>query len=426
MSGQRFLRDDKGSIAITAALTLLAVVAMLGGAVDYTSAVRVRSRFESYADAAVLAAVGSAARSLTAEQAKLQAERTFRDSLPADLAPSLSGVNAVVSDVGGERNVTLTYNATYTTWFMGMVGFNQLPVAGVVNGRGTTPLYSDFYLLLDNSPSMGLGATQTDMDKLNGAVGCAFGCHVLGSTSDNYSVAKSIGANMRIDVVRTATQSLMDTALATQSMPAQYRMAIYTFGPTGRQERLTELFALSSNLNAAKTAANGIDIMALDFDGVKGYAMTNFDEKFATLSTRIGTPGDGRTAATPQKVVYFVSDGVADWSSAACNGPLATGWDPDLAANFPRCFEPVKLQLCDDFKRRGIKVAVLHTVYLPLSPGVNEAYDAFVAPMASRLAPAMQACASEGLYFPVQPNQGIEAAMHALFIKAARTVSLTR
>lgn len=420
-----FLTDRQGSISIVLALALLAIVAMLGGAVDYTSASRVRTRLESYADAAVLSAVGAASRSLTAEQARLHAERVFRESLPSDIAPTLAGVSAVVSEVAGERSVTLTFNANYTTWFMGMAGFTQFPISGSVTGRGTTPLYSDFFLLLDNSPSMGLGATQTDMDRLKAsAAGCAFGCHIVGSTTDNYSIARSMGLNMRIDVVRTATQSLMDTALSTQLMPAQFRMAIYTFGPTGRQERLTELFAPSSNLTAAKTAANGIDLMALEFDGVKGYSLTNFEEKFNALASRIGVVGDGRTAGTPQKVVYFVSDGVADWNSSTCAGAQGTGWDPDLAVNFPRCFEPMKLQLCDNLKRRGIKVAVLHTVYLPM-PGEGT-YDAFVAPMADRVAPAMQACASEGLYFAVEPGHGIEAAMKALFLKAARAVSLTR
>jgi hypothetical protein len=216
----------------------------------------------------------------------------------------------------------------------------------------------------------------------------------------------------------------MDTASSMQVVPGQYRMALYTFGATARNERLTELFAPSSNLPAAKAAAGGIELMAMETWGTKGYAVTNFEEKFTALNAKIGTPGDGRTAANPQKLVYLVSDGVADWNSMACTGPLATGTDVDTGADFPRCFEPMKLQLCENLKQRGIKVAVLHTLYLPMAG--DGTYDAFVAPMAHRIAPAMQACASEGLYFPVQPTQGISEAMQALFIKAAGKVSLTR
>jgi len=420
-----FFKDEGGNIAITAALTLLGVVSMLGGAVDYTSAMRVRSQFNSYADAAVLSAVGTSARSLTAEQAKQQTERMFRDSLPTDLAPSLGTAAAVVTDNGGERSITLNYSANYTTFFMGIAGVNQLNIGGSVTGRGSTPLYTDFYLLLDNSPSMGLGATQTDMDTLKASpAACAFGCHVLSDSNDTYRIARSLGVNLRVDVVRTATQSLMDTAASMQVVPGQYRMALYTFGATARNERLTELFATSSNLTAAKAAAGGIELMAMETWGTKGYATTNFDEKLTGLNGKIGPPGDGRTADKPQKLVYLVSDGVADWNSMACSGPLATGTDVDTGANFPRCFEPMRQHLCDNLKQRGIKIAVLHTAYLPM-PGEG-AYDAFVAPMADRISTSMQACASEGLYFQVQPTQGIAEAMQALFIKAAGKVSLTR
>jgi hypothetical protein len=41
------------------------------------------------------------------------------------------------------------------------------------------PLYIDFYLLLDNSPSMGVGATPADVAKMvnNTPDACAFACH---------------------------------------------------------------------------------------------------------------------------------------------------------------------------------------------------------------------------------------------------------
>lgn len=420
-----FFRDERGNIAITAAFTLLSMVTILGGGVDYTSAARVRSQLNSYADAAVLAAVGTSARSLTAEQAKAQTERVFRDSLPSDVGPLLTAANAIVTDSAGERSITLDYRANYKTTFMGIAGLNQLSLGGSVTARGSTPLYTDFYLLLDNSPSMGLGATQSDMDTLKASpAGCAFGCHVLSDSNDTYRIARSLGVNLRVDVVRTATQSLMDTAASMQVVPGQYRMALYTFGATARNERLTELFAPSSNLPAAKVAANGIELMAMENWGTKGYAATNFDEKLRALNSKIGPPGDGRTAEKPQKLVYIVSDGVADWNSPSCSGPLATGYDIDARTSFPRCFEPMNLHLCDSFKKRGVKIAVLHTAYLPM-PGEG-AYDAFVAPMADRIGASMQACASEGLYFLVQPTQGITEAMHALFVKAAGKVSLTR
>jgi len=70
--------------------------------------------------------------------------------------------------------------------------------------------YVYFYLLLDNSPSMGVGATTTDITKMvnNTPDQCAFACHDLSTiTNDYYSKAKTLGVQMRIDVVRSATHS---------------------------------------------------------------------------------------------------------------------------------------------------------------------------------------------------------------------------
>ena len=67
----------------------------------------------------------------------------------------------------------------------------------------------------------------------------------------------------RIDVLRTATQQLMDTAAATQTYTSQFRMAIYDFGASASTAGLRTLFALSSSLTSAKTAAGNIDLMTV-------------------------------------------------------------------------------------------------------------------------------------------------------------------
>src|SRR6202035_4148007 len=99
------------------------------------------------------------------------------------------------------------------------------------------------YLLLDNSPSMGVGATPTDVSALVSATSaasfspnqnCAFACHDLnsGATDNFYALAKTLGVNTRLDVLRLATQNLMSTASSPsyQVYPNQFRMAIYDFG----------------------------------------------------------------------------------------------------------------------------------------------------------------------------------------------------
>ncbi len=80
--------------------------------------------------------------------------------------------------------------------------------------------------------------------------------------------------------------------------------------------------------------------------------------------------------------------------------------------------------LCDEIKAKNILIAALYTTYYPIPD--NAAYNAEVAPIASKIAPAMQACASPGLYFEVSPSQGITEAMEALLDRAVQQAHLRR
>jgi hypothetical protein len=250
---------------------------------------------------------------------------------------------------------------------------------------------------------------------------CAFACHDLAAApNDYYTLAKKLKVTMRIDVVRTATQQLMDTATALQTLPSQYRMAIYTFGKTAATAGLTTIASLSSNLSTAKTLAASIDLMTVVGQNQNNDQDTNYDSIFPALNSAITAPGPG-TKNSPQKVVFFVSDGVADEAnSSSCSQPTTGG----------RCQEPINVALCTAMKNRGIFVAVLYTTYLPLPTndpnGQKSWYGKWIAPFSSKIATNMQACASPGLYFEVSPTQGISSALQALFQKAVASARLTK
>jgi hypothetical protein len=75
-------------------------------------------------------------------------------------------------------------------------------------------------------------------------------------------------------------------------------------------------------------------------------------------------------------------------------------------------------------KDRGVLIAVLYTTYLPLP--TNSWYNTCIKPFSSQISPAMQSCASPGLFFEVSPTQGISDAMTALFQNAVMTARLTK
>jgi hypothetical protein len=322
-----------------------------------------------------------------------------------------------VTKTGGVVTSTVTFSANVPTMFLGVMGKSAMTVTGTSVSTAKMPLYIDFYLLLDNSPSMGVGATPADVTKMvNGTSDkCAFACHDLNNANNYYNLAQTLGVTTRIDVLRTATQSLMDTAAATQTYSNQFRMAIYDFGASAGTAGLRALFALSSSLTSARTAAGNIDLMTVQGQNQNNDQDTNFTGIFPQINNAISAPGAG-TSAAPLKYLFFVSDGVADENNAACLKPKS---------GTARCQSPINPALCTTIKDRGIKIAVLYTTYLALP--TNPWYMTWIDPFNqgpygpspnSQIAQNMEACASPDLYFEVSPTQGISEAMNALFQKA--------
>jgi len=427
---RKFCRDKCGNIAITFALASMPILLAAGAAVDYSLANRTKAALDSYADAAVISAVNQAAMSLTDSGAQTFATNQFNAQATTLKKGSVSNVTVNVATSGNTRTATLTYMASVPTAFMGMVSVNTIPIGGSATAASATPTYIDFYLLLDNTPSMGVGATPADVTKMvnNTPDQCAFACHQMDiSPNDYYGLAKSLGVTTRIDVVRSATQQLMDTATSDQVVSSQFRMAIYTFGASAANAGLTKIFSLSSSLSSAKTAAANIDLMTVPYQNYASDTDTNFDAVFPAINNQIANPGDGSTSGSPQKIVFFVSDGVADAANISCTQPTTAGQDPQTHTNYTRCQEPLTVSNCTALKTRGIKIAVLYTTYLALP--TNGWYMSWIDPFNagpygpspnSQIAANMQACASKGLYFEISPTMDIPAALQAVFKTALK------
>jgi Flp pilus assembly protein TadG len=414
---RRFGRHQHGAIAPLFALALIPMLGAVAVAVDYSLATKAKTTLDAAADAAALAAVSKTLMSVSAKDARSTARKTFK-ALTANIkGVTVNTFDVKVSDKGG-RSAVVSYAATVPTSFMGILGINTVELGGSSTAASSPPTYIDFYLMLDNTPSMGVGATTADINTLvaNTPDKCAFACHDLSTTpNDYYGLAKKLGVDMRIDVVRQATQQLMDTAAATQALPGQFRVAIYTFGASAEKTGLTTIQSLTTNLSGAKSAANAIDLMTIPYQNYASDTQTDFGETFTDLNKEIANPGSGASSSAPQKYVFFVSDGVADRAvgSPACNKLTMVGVDPKTKKSYLRCQEPLNTSFCSAIKTRGIKIAVLYTTYLPLPS--NAWYNTWIAPWQSDIGTKMQECASPGFYFEVSPTEGISDAMTALF-----------
>ena len=380
----RLRRDQRGNVAVIFVLALLPLLSAIGCAVDYTRATQIQSKLQAAADAA---SVGSVAKNSPAfiaagtmmsdgpiDVGVTDATKIFNGNMSGVAGYTLNSMTPVVTKTGGNVTSTVTFSADVGTMFLGVMGKSAMTVTGSSTSTANMPLFIDFYLLLDNSPSMGVGATPGDVAIMvaNTPDSCAFACHDLANANNYYKLAKTKGVTTRIDVLRLATQNLMDTAAATETYSNQFRMAIYDFGASASTAGLRSLFALSSSLSSAKTAAGNIDLMTVNGQNENNDQDTGFTAIFPQINTAISAPGPG-TSGSPQKFLFFVSDGVADESNAGCLKPKS---------GTTRCQSPINPALCTTLKNRGIKIAVLYTTYLALP--TNAWYNTWISAVQRR------------------------------------------
>lgn len=426
-----FKNDERGSAAIIFALSATAILFALGMAVDYGMAAKRRAHLNAIADAAALQAVNQAMMIKPASVAQAQATALFisQVNLVAGIKFNPSELTVTVTDqtAGSSitRTATVSYTASSVNTFSGVLRTPVIDIGGTSTASAATPPNIDFYMMLDTSPSMGIAASQSDINTMvahTGAQGgCAFACHEYnpstdnlgnpgGPSQDNYALARSLGVTLRIDLVQQAVKNLMQTAQDTENNNgATYRMAGYTYDATVKNP-----IPLTANLTTAQNESSNISMLEVWSNNYLTKTLnnndedTNFDLAFSTLNSDMPTPGSGTKGDSPQEVLFIVTDGVSD-----------------EALNGGRTYMPFgSSSWCQSIKNRGIRIAVLYTTYNPLP--TNSWYNSYIAPEQPSIAPTGQTCASPGLYFEVNTGGDISAAMKALFQSAVSTAHLTQ
>ncbi|MCC0034302.1 MAG: hypothetical protein H6887_03410 [Hoeflea sp.] len=426
----RFLKNRSGNFGILAALMLLPVIAAAGLAIDYSNALSVKGRVQGAADAAALAAVAESsvgvkeAMALSEDGAVAvgadEAVKFFKAQLEDHLDFTIDEISASVVKKNGRLYSIVDYKITVPTTLSKVLGQNLIQIAGQATVEYQTEIYRDFFLLLDNTPSMGVGATPSDVATMvdNTSDKCAFACHIVDKGKEDknsyYNLAKKLGVTTRINVVAQATAALMDTATESRKSTSQYHMAVYTFGEKAEDTKLLEVVKPTTNLKNAKKKAADIELMSIPYQGYDNDQQTDFDRAFSQIGDKMGKPGTGLTADSPEKILFFVSDGVGDsYKPTGCTKKLTGG----------RCQEPIDIKSCTALKDKGYKIAILYTTYLPLP--TNGWYNGWIKPFQNEIPQKMKACASPDLFFEVSPSEGISDAMTTLFKKIVNTPLLT-
>src|SRR6185437_13005013 len=318
----RLLRNRRGNVAMMYALVAPVLVFGGGAAIDYGRAAQIRTKLNAAADAAALSALTPSMLQQDASVAQAAATNMFIGLANGitSLTPGATQVTVSVT-VGATpltRNVQVSYSTSVNTIFAQVLGMKTLPISGVSDASAVAPPNIDFYVLLDNSPSMALPATAagiTQMQNLtakqDGGNGCAFACHqantsyntgtptssetdtvynpcadgtnptlptssiTIGGVKytkawcdaskghlqlDNYALARKNGITLRLDELTSGVSTLLQTASTTSqstvfATPPQYQFSIYSMDSLW-SIGLTQLMALTSSYTSGWTSAS--------------------------------------------------------------------------------------------------------------------------------------------------------------------------
>ena len=194
-----FRRNSRGNVAIITALATLPMIAAVGCVIDYTTASMIKTKLQSAADAASLAAVSTNSPLVTTAKAMsgsgtVSGGSTFAlnffnanlSTTPQDVGYTSLTPNATVSKNGMKLTATVSFTAQVPTTFMGIAGFNKINLSGTSTASYTLSTYIDFYMALDVSGSMGMPSISSEQTRLmalnpdnfvNYPSGCTFACH---------------------------------------------------------------------------------------------------------------------------------------------------------------------------------------------------------------------------------------------------------
>jgi Flp pilus assembly protein TadG len=155
----RFVRAERGNVAMMFALMLPVLITSIGAAIDYSRAVNARSAMQAAADATALM-ISKEAASLTAAQITTKAQAYFNALYNHPEIGSVTFSAAYTANSGSGASVAVTAAGSMQTDFMKLAGISSMPI----NVAATTKWGNMRYriaLALDNTGSMG------DADKMN-------------------------------------------------------------------------------------------------------------------------------------------------------------------------------------------------------------------------------------------------------------------
>lgn len=331
-SPKNFRKSRSGAVALIFGLAIIPVVMGAGAAVDYARAHGIRAKAQKALDAASLAGATTAAARLRAgaaiSAATLAGDNAAKMTFNANVV-TWGGVsvesfapNGAVTATSANYSPTATVNVP--TSIMKMAGVTTIPVTVTATAKSSNGTqYTDVYVLVDASQSMGMGASAIDQSNMSAdpQIGCEFACHNNHggdpANFDGVAHARAMGYKLRFDVIRDALTAIVNQAETTMSATGgTIRFGIYTFATNFRTE-----INITSNYASIRQAIAAMDI-------ADGSAGTSLKHALDELKLKIGATGDGYSPASPKTFVLVMTDGVGNSVDNKRSSPGGYNWVP--------------------------------------------------------------------------------------------------
>jgi hypothetical protein len=251
---------------------------------------------------------------------------------------------------------------------------------------------------------------------------CTFACHwdstkAAGSGNDLWALARRNNIQLRFDLVKNATNTVLQQ-MATDNISTLNNLSvgIYTFNSTVTQIypnpatcgvsgsstcEAGSQFATAESLVGSPptypaTADTGIQPVIGGLTGNNDN--TAFPEDMNSLyNTYVTKAGSGANAASPQKVLFLITDGFLD----------------DPYTSLRQAFQS---SYCTQFKNAGYKVYVVYTPYYPVE---HQAY------FANDWAQYVEQTGSQSISYQLQACSSNTSTNDSYYISAADQTSLT-
>lgn len=303
--------EQDGTILITMVAAVIPLTFLIGFGVDYSRAEMLQTQLNAAADAAALAGVDptiilqpdatattAASNMFNAQASKLNGLASY--SMTPQVADAASGSGGAL---GYLRKVTVAYTAKTQNLFSTILGVPTLTIAGTSTASAQQPPNINFYLAMDNSPSMLLPSRSSGLTAVTNATstsqlssGCDFACHEQMPHNDNIYINDTSGRQVLLSTNFYTTGSAQKNTYYLWDTNAN---VLYNSAGT------------SMNTSSTSTSGNSTTVTNVTYsitDSTTGPVTITQSTSSTTTTTTTGRHGQTSTSTSTSGPTYVTYD----------------------------------------------------------------------------------------------------------------------